>query len=242
MDLDAAIPRIEQARTRAALWDALIGIVRLEGIRMASYHHVLHDAHTADVFLRQEGFPEDWVCTYLEKRLYLVDPIPELALAGSDAFLWSDAGKLRRLSRHQSAYLDRLVASGLGDGLAMPVFGPQGRNGYIGLGFGGPAPPLKHEDIRRLQLVAQLGHWTYCSMVTSEATIAGLALSPREREVLDWVARGKSNSSIAAILGVSVSTVDTLMRRIFSKLGVNDRVSAAIRGVGAGVVHRAARS
>jgi DNA-binding CsgD family transcriptional regulator len=56
--------------------------------------------------------------------------------------------------------------------------------------------------------------------------------------VLDWMARGKSNAEIGLILGLSRHTVGTLARRIYAKLGVHDRVSAVLLGVGAGVVGR----
>lgn len=56
-------------------------------------------------------------------------------------------------------------------------------------------------------------------------------LSPRESEIARQIALGKSNRAIAAELGVSANTVDTLVRRIFSKLGVDNRVEAALECV-----------
>lgn len=61
-------------------------------------------------------------------------------------------------------------------------------------------------------------------------------LSPREKEVLHWVAKGKSNSVIADILGVSESTVDTFLRRIYSKLNATNRITAVVRAIRLGII------
>ncbi|MEL6101488.1 MAG: helix-turn-helix transcriptional regulator [Pseudomonadota bacterium] len=61
-------------------------------------------------------------------------------------------------------------------------------------------------------------------------------LTPRENEVLRWIALGKSNAGIADILGVSIHTVDTLCRRIMGKFETSSRVTAAVRAGQAGLL------
>jgi DNA-binding CsgD family transcriptional regulator len=58
---------------------------------------------------------------------------------------------------------------------------------------------------------------------------AAAPLTPREREVLDWVAAGKTNRDIAAILGASPRTVEKHLERIYEKLGVETRTAAVMR-------------
>ena len=62
------------------------------------------------------------------------------------------------------------------------------------------------------------------------------SLSPREIEVLTWVARGKSSTDIAALLKVSDRTIDFHVENILRKFGVATRVQAALRGRHEGLI------
>lgn len=58
------------------------------------------------------------------------------------------------------------------------------------------------------------------------------ALTPRETEVLSWLAKGKTNRDIGDILGMSHRTVNKHLEHVFEKLGVETRSAAASLATG----------
>jgi DNA-binding NarL/FixJ family response regulator len=57
--------------------------------------------------------------------------------------------------------------------------------------------------------------------------LEALGLTPREAEVLFWVARGKTNDEIATVLGIGLTTVKKHLESTFAKLSVENRTAAA---------------
>lgn len=235
LTLDDVAVLAQEINRVSELWQASLDFVRARGVVMLSYHS--DDASKRDdKGIAAHGFPEDWVCQYIEGNLIQVDPIPMLTRDIHRPFFWSEVGELTTLTPAQSDYLKQMAAANLGDGLAMQVFGPNLRNAYVGMGFGQDKPQITGPQIFELQCAAQITHIRYCELTAERDKSRRQDLSPREKEVLEWIARGKSNSIIAEILGVSRHTVDTMTRRIYDKLGVNDRTTAAIRGLGSGLL------
>jgi DNA-binding NarL/FixJ family response regulator len=58
-----------------------------------------------------------------------------------------------------------------------------------------------------------------------------LGVTAREAEVLLWVAQGKSNADVAALLGMSEKTVKQHLGNIFEKLGCENRTSASLLAI-----------
>jgi DNA-binding CsgD family transcriptional regulator len=54
-------------------------------------------------------------------------------------------------------------------------------------------------------------------------------LTPREREILRWVARGKSNREIADVLYLAPGTIRKHLDNVYEKLGVSNRAGAVAR-------------
>jgi DNA-binding NarL/FixJ family response regulator len=87
-----------------------------------------------------------------------------------------------------------------------------------------PAPTLTRRLIERFAVASS-------ARVTTVAT-----LTDREREVLVLIAGGRSNQEIAADLGISIDTVKSHVKHVFTKLAVRDRSQAVIAAYESGLV------
>ncbi len=91
----------------------------------------------------------------------------------------------------------------------------------------GAKVPLVHKRGRR-----QLGVERSDGALLLEEGSRDVLLTAREREVLAWVARGKTNAEIAQLLWLAPSTVRKHLENVYAKLGVNTRTAAVARFLG----------
>ena len=66
---------------------------------------------------------------------------------------------------------------------------------------------------------------------SSSVPLESIGLTPREAEVLLWVAQGKSNPEISSILGATENTVKKHLQNMFEKMGVDNRNAASLRAL-----------
>jgi len=86
---------------------------------------------------------------------------------------------------------------------------------------------LRKDLLDTIRIVHQGGKAVPADISIEIATHAAAeALSPREIQVLQWIAEGCSNKSVAARLSISEDTVKNHVRTILAKLGANDRTHA----------------
>ncbi len=132
------------------------------------------------------------------------------------------------------------AGGGAGAGAGAGTGVPQAAAAWLaGVGMPGSADALgRRATADGRQLVARrlgevgLGEvmWLLSLQAPGEAgpsRLATAALTPRETEVLSWVAKGKTNRDVADILGMSPRTVNKHLEHVFEKLGVETRAAAA---------------
>jgi len=124
----------------------------------------------------------------------------------------------------QTAFFSEVVGHlpGWRDQAAVPIRLPDSVVGF--------ALNREHVFTDEEQLMLELFHPHLERMIRRNAQYGKLAakppLTPREREVLHWVAEGKRDAEIATILRIGVRTIEQHVRACLQKLGVETRTAA----------------
>lgn len=236
--IEQFVQKTEHVKNVAALFREFDVFVGSYGIDVSSYHIIAKNLRAVPIEdgLIRENFPDNWVKRYIEKHYTDIDPVIAQARREAKPFHWFDVGEKVKLSPAQSHFLNELKDAGLTDGLAVPIFGPEGTMAYFGLGVVNDTLNISDEKEVEIQFACQQVHNRYIELTQELPTDKPVKLSPRETQILELAATGLSNNFIAERLGISENTVDTLMRRTFRKLNVRNRISAVLRGVGSGLI------
>lgn len=141
-------------------------------------------------------------------------------------FFWTKQGDSYRLT-------PRPHGPGL-HGLQVPIFGTSGLRGAVS--FGGTR--IDSSLPVRLALVALAGAAfdAAATMLAGRQDASPSRLSPREREVMRWIAAGKRQADAAQLLGLSERTVENHLRRIRHRLGAATTAEAIRLALGTGEI------
>src|SRR6185295_14438898 len=93
------------------------------------------------------------------------------------------------------------------------------------------ASRLQRQQQHEHRTKTQLSEVKFAPDFASAVPLESLGLSPREAEVLLWIAQGKNNEEIGIILGTSRNTIKKHVLHVLKKLQVETRNTAAIRAL-----------
>jgi DNA-binding CsgD family transcriptional regulator len=206
------------------------------GVIMRSYHFAdsFGSQVGASVVVTASGYPETWTALYEDPEFRANDPIPDFIMRAGRTMTWLQALAEQKLTLGQQRFVEAMEQHGLQHGIGSPIFGPNGREAYVGFSFGRPIVPEDEQLIRLLVAIAQSGHRRITTLTSRR--IKPPVLSERESEVLAWMLRGKSVREIAGIIGCAPGTAETYAKRLYAKLEVNDRTSAMVVSMRYGLV------
>lgn len=185
------------------------------------------------------NFPSGWMNYYFEKGFDKIDPIIVYSLSQVESFTWQRARKTLDLTTTQKTCLNLGEESGLHNGVCTPLRGPN--HAIAGLSL---ASSEKHDSFDgNLDMITAYSNHFYLAYrrlgaKSGSAEKAGnYALTPKERDVLTHMARGKSQYEAGIILGMSGNTVGWHLKNIFRKLDAYNTTLAVVKALTYGLIH-----
>ena len=175
------------------------------------------------------SYPEDWVKYYFERNFFGIDPARTRGLLTRNAFTWEAMMDQYELNATEQEVMDLGEEAGLKNGVSMVFHGPMGEAYGIGLACSEQNPDVQH-NLKEIEILSTQFHIQFSSFFGQDHT-SKAQLSPRELEVLKWVADGKSNWVIGEILSLSEHGVEYHVRNILKKLDADTRLGAVVKAI-----------
>ncbi len=230
------------ARDKAALLDVLERTMGHLGFRYASYHIVQLENGESRLPYILCNYPAHWVDHYVRDGFLEVDPVIQVQSGPDLPFRWRDGIDFDSLGPRQARMFREAHDAGIREGYTVPL---KGRHGdYAAMTVipepeGAEADRLIEERAHLVQLMAlYFDRWARSPLINAEmsANGRGTLLSPRETEVLQWAAYGKTSWETAAICGVSQKAVEFHTDNAKQKLGVYSKTHAVVRALTLGLI------
>jgi len=150
--------------------------------------------------------------------------------------LLDPSGKVQFATRRAWDLLSRFFPDGPLAGLPTPLNDWLAHSSSGQKRFTGPSGDLLAQRTPGTEEGGSLVRLQEQLKIPSSKELEQLGLTPKEAEVLYWMAQGKTSPEIATILACAGNTVKKHAQRIYTKLGVENRTAAALRAA-EGVQH-----
>lgn len=179
------------------------------------------------------NFPQNWIDFYFSQAFYSVDPVLHLCHLPGKLWLWDDA-----TAGDGQAVLAAARAYGIYHGVSHSVAAPNRSTGILSFATSNPA--FKTTLTTELELKLQYLSVLFLAVLTRLDDISmvsvKLELSEREREILKWMAEGKTSAEISLILSISQHTVNFHQKNMQKRLNATNRTQIASYAAAIGLI------
>ncbi|SAL06332.1 LuxR family transcriptional regulator [Caballeronia calidae] len=180
------------------------------------------------------AYPQGWMDRYIEQNYVAVDPVVKTGKKEQYPILWNDA-----LFASTPTLWSEARDVGLTAGVSQSCWGVNGGFGLLSLARSSPA--ISAAEFRDVTThLCWLGTITH-HLMSSFNRPTGYSgepvfLTPREKEILQWSADGKTASEIGDILCIAERTVNFHINNVLPKLGATSKIQATVRAIRLGLI------
>jgi LuxR family quorum-sensing system transcriptional regulator CciR len=200
-------------------------------------HHVdLRRASTPAI--RIHNYPAELEQYHDDQQLGSRDPVHRACQRTAIGFAWSDLPGMIQLTSRDLRVLDAAAHRGIGEGFTVPAHVPGELSGSCSFATA-KGVRLQPDNLVMAQLVGAFAFQAARQFVraVSPSPLKAFHVSNRERECLLWIARGKTDSEIGTILGISTETVRQYVKHVRSTYDVVSRSQLVAHALLAGTIN-----
>lgn len=178
--------------------------------------------------------PDGWLEEYVSHDCKKFDPTIARAASTLKPQKWKTSARIATRSARSSVVFDVARQFGLNEGITFVFPGAEGDT--VLASVSGRELTADPYDVAQISLLSQCAAHRALELTRGFDALSGhLSLTRREKEVLKWVAEGKTDWEIARILDISIHTVDKYMRQLREKTRIVSRAQLAAAAVRNGI-------
>jgi LuxR family quorum sensing-dependent transcriptional regulator len=216
------IDKLDRLMDVDAVIDAMYRAISRYGFETLLFTGLPNPEQRFDNVILGVRWPAEWFKIYHEGRYVQADPVIRHLRRSVKPFEWSDARYDPETEPRAAALMQLRADFGFGRAFVVPIPGPAGS--AAGVSMSGSNPELTAQGRPAIHLIALSAFDRAASLRV--APRPSPFLTAREREVLTWVAAGKSAWEIGEILNIAKRTVDEHAQTATRKLGAATRTQA----------------
>ncbi|MEW6618380.1 MAG: LuxR C-terminal-related transcriptional regulator [bacterium] len=177
------------------------------------------------------SYPEEWLKIYLERKYYKVDPIFKENFLNYRLQYWIETYKRNPPPKD---FLYTAESFNLGEGY---TYGLRDFSSHKGSLFSIGGKSVEHNERTEIILCQIIPHFHHAlTRVISLGKKREIHLSPREKEVINWIKEGKTSWEISMILEISERTVIFHLQNIMQKLDAVNRAQCVAIALEQGLI------
>ena len=228
---DAALGFIDRCASHgdmASLMADFSAVLAKFGINHFMMTRLPAKGHDPEPLIIAHTWSVQWLDRYREQAYFWSDPVSHFSLGHHMPFTWEEARQGSRRTRRALQIASEAKSIGMADGLGFPLTDPSSVQSVVSLASD-QAIDLPPAARALLHMVC-----TYCEhhavhLMRKPQPVR--PLTPREREVLQWMANGKSTWETSQILGSSKRTVESQLVSARQKLDATNTIQAIAKAL-----------
>src|ERR1700760_2424046 len=226
------VGRIAAESTIAGVWRAYLSAARQAGLSSGFACYMPADGRFAQTIFAN-SMPEGWTENYARRGYAAEDPLSDRTRRETRPIYWTAHDWDDSATSLQRQWRDDNIAASIAVGYAIP---DRSSGDLKVISLAGESSDLHPLDLKTLHFagIEALNRMQELGIKPPEATKP--PLSRRERECLKWIAAGKTDWEIGAILALSEKTVNVYVERAQRKLGVQTRTQTIVHALRAGFI------